>query len=337
MASKNREAFHESGLFYPNSVDSFNVDPRPPSANAHFSFANALVRLQPKDKRLLDAFLEQIKEELAAGNDVLISAESLFRHVIVDEGYLSIGQGTLKDRRLKWETERERFIERLASFFDGLPVEIIMYLRRPDSFMQSMYSEVVVNSTNRQHFGRFIQQYQVRFDYNLSIKMFSKFWDLRLFNFEDAKSSLPFSFFSELGLPEPSRSTTQVTRASIPKAAVLWLCRTKNEKELNARERSIRWLFALQKENATLFRAKEDTTFWSNTSQRDAFLDVSGLRFESIKFAPPSKLPETCNWEDHEHGEAERLFEAWSREKASWIAERKANLVPAFVNSQAPC
>lgn len=336
LASKNREMLSNLGLCYPDSITWFNVDPRLQSSNAHFSFANALVRSSPKDKRMLSGFRNYIEEELSAGNDVLISAESLFRHVMFQDGSANLGQGSEAYKKARWDDGRERFILRLYDYLGGLPVEVVMYLRRPDSFMESMYSEALVSTGNRQDFAKFVREYTIRFEYSAAIERFSRYWKTHLFNFDKEKSSLPTGFFKLLGLPLPTDLSKDAARASVPKSAVLWLRRAKSELEISDRDRKNRWVFGLQKQNADLFHASSKSTFWQTKSQRNDFLELSGLKFGEVEFDRPSDLPPTCIWDEAEHADAEKKYARWVEENAEWLAERAENRVPTFINPQAP-
>lgn len=335
LASSNRDELVSKGLCYPDPVKWFKVDARLQSANAHFSFANALARYNEKDQRQLSRFRNHISESLGKGMDVLVSAESLYRHILIEGEGLVKGNQKPKKRRA-WHQGRAAFIARLAEYLEGLPVEVVMYLRRPDSFMESMYSESISSTGNALDFGRFLQSYTIRLDYNLQIKLFSRYWKLKLFNFEEKKNELPYGFFASLGLPVPSNRRNDIKRTSIPKAAVLWMHAARQARETTDSERKRRWTFALQDENRALFHADEASTFWKSEVTRDKFLASSGLEFGNIRFNSPPRLPATCSWSAAEHNEAERLFAQWVMRNSDWLAERDANYVHAIVNPQAP-
>lgn len=335
LASSNRDELMSKGLCYPDPVKWFKVDARLQSANAHFSFANALARYNEKDQRQLSQFRDHISESLSKGMDVLVSAESLCRHILIE------GEGLLKgnqkpNQRLAWHQGRAAFIARLAEYLEGLPVEVVMYLRRPDSFMESMYSESISSTGNILDFDRFLKSYAIRLDYNLQIKLFARYWKLKLFNFEEKKTELPFGFFASLGLPVPSNPSNDIKRTAVPKAAVLWMHAARQGRETTDSERKRRWTFALQDENRVLFHADEASTFWKSEATRDKFLASAGLEFGNIRFNGPSRLPATCSWSAAEHVGAERLFAQWVMRNSDWLAERDANYVHAIVNPQAP-
>lgn len=334
-ASANRDELASKGLCYPNSCEWFDVDPRLQSSTAHFAFAKALTRLDAVDQRQLGSFKDHILERLDHGMNVLISAESLFRHVII-EGKPGFGTDRSADRRRRWRRGRELFVERLASYLERIPVEVVLYLRRPDSFMESMYSEAMSSTGVQLDFSAYVEDYSSRSNYNLEIELFSRFWKINIFNFESIKRELPAGFFTALGLPVPPDLDSDVKRVSIPKAAVLWMLEARKSQEPSNLERKRRWIFALQHENRALFQADEASTFWKSTSMRDAFLASTGLKFGDICFDHPSQLPPTCTWSTDEHAEAERRFKLWQLKNADWLAERKANLIAAFVDAQAP-
>lgn len=335
LASNSRAFLAEEGLIYPDSVEWFGADPRLQSANAHFIFANALAKMAPRDERRLGRFRAHIDDEIVAGRNVLISAESLYRHVVTDPN-LPMMKGSKSEMRDAWRASRERFIKRLAAFLKGLPVEVVLYLRRPDNFMESMFSESHVSTGNRQGFERFLTKYGIRFEYPWEIELFSRYWQVKLFNFEEEKYGLPIGFFSKLDLPIPTEVKQNAARVSVPKAAVLWLRRAKNTCDVDDRERKNRWVFALQASTRDLFRADEKSTFWADEAQRDAFLDETGLHFGDIVFEAPNGLPPTCVWSGTEHKTAELCFADWSKRNADWLAARAENRVPPFIDPQSP-
>lgn len=335
LAARSRAQLSAEGLSYPNAIEWFKADPRLQSSNAHFSFANALARFNRKDQRQLAAFRDHLAAELTTGKDVLISAESLYRHILDNQGD-PLKKGTAQDRRQIWRRAREAFVARLADFFDGLTVEVVMYLRRPDSFIESLYSESIVSTGNKQAFKKFLRKYEMRFDYRDEIDPFSRNWDLKLFDFETRKKDMPLGFFKSLDLPLPHVNDQEAKRASVPKAAVLWLCTAKTDRSIPSQELKRRWIFALQTENKGFFHADRPSTFWHNTTQRQKFLEQAGLSFRDITFDTPSPLPDTCTWSEAEQADAEVRFAIWEDRNAEWLADREANRVPMFINPQAP-
>ena len=97
-----------------------------PSTNhldfAH-SFANASKRISAEESAVLAK--EWNDESTKNGNRVLLSAESLWRHVLAKEGAETYMQ------------QRDAYLARVANALSDFEVEVVLVFRHPDPFIRS--------------------------------------------------------------------------------------------------------------------------------------------------------------------------------------------------------
>lgn len=96
--------------------------------SSHHGFAQRLARFNSDDQTVLADYRLRLEHALAQGLDVIISAESFYRHV---------DAGVLDDP----DAARISFLDRVADYFSGMPVEVSICFRRPDRMADSMFKE----------------------------------------------------------------------------------------------------------------------------------------------------------------------------------------------------
>lgn len=307
------------GICYPDICDFFPVDPARQHANAHFALANAVADFRPEDRARLADFTASLREAAERFDHVVLSAESLYRHVVKQAPEAPGADPRDAQRRL-----RRRYVKRLARVFGGFDTEVVLYFRRVDRFAESLYAETVVTTDAAPDFAGFLAGEPFRFDYRFQTGLFARHFPLRTFGFEAAaQAGLVASFFRDNGLGAAPPEEPPL-RASVPPHAVLWIRRAKAEAPGGSARRR-RWLFALQPEAAELFRAGTPASFWPDTATRDAFLAREESTLPGIAFPPPApEAAPPCVWTDGMHAAAERAFLAWKQKNRDWIRAREA-------------
>jgi hypothetical protein len=322
IAARNRNELYEKGVCYPESWAFFGKRKWILTANAHFSLFGALEKGRPLDEKNLARFKEYLENEVPRDMTILLSAESMNRHV-------SGGAAGFRARR-------KDYLARLADYFQEFQAEIVLYFREPTAFAESMYSEGVLSSEGALTFEEALDRYLKRFQYAWLRDSYAKHFKVSCHSFEDQKSDLVGNFFKVLDLPVPSDTTETAQRVGIPKPAVLWMFRVKNhmKDQMTREERLSRWLFALQAENADIFRSDERCSFWPDPETRATFRDKMLEGFEDIHFAPLSPVAPQCTWDEAQHEAAERRFLEWQASHAEWLHQRAEAGIAPFVNPQ---
>ncbi|MEL7301275.1 MAG: hypothetical protein AAFM92_12910 [Pseudomonadota bacterium] len=324
IAAKNRDDLFKKGVYYPRSWEFFGNPSHLPSANAHFSLFNALAGLRPRDKKNLQRFRTHLLEEIPDDFTILLSAESLNRHVVPQAASFAEGH--------------RAYIARVAEYFAGFHTEAVVYFRQPSDFAESMYAENAVSYPVIEGFKKAQKSFVKRFQYRELREGYAVHFPISCRSFEAEKDRLPGSFWRDSGLPAPSDILERTRRPSIPKAAVRWIYRAKRHRgaPMERPERLRRWLFAYQDENAQLFRSSVASSFWDGLSDSAAFHDQMLDGFGDIAFARPASVPPRCAWSAQDHAQAEARFAAWQTERADWLRERAERGVPPFIDPEAP-
>ena len=324
VLSENRAHLASVGVWYPRIDEFFPVDSRLPSARQHVAFAAAVANFTPLDRIKIARFVGTIHAHAAEYDRVIISAESMYRHLappLFDPHEESATQ------------QRARYIDRLAAVFSRFDVEVLMYLRSVDRFATSFYAESIMASSNAQTFTKFLNNRVHRFDYRAQIDLFGAYFPLKLRSFEAAaKAGLIERFCEDAGIPGEMPETADRTRPSASNAAVLWLRRAKKEAgTMENIERKRRWHFSLLPINAALFETKNRTDFWTSAAERDDFIETYQSNVSEVTFPPvTSGIAPLARWSDAQHADAERQFHAWHDANEERLKTREANRIPPF-------
>ncbi len=324
VAAKNRDDLYSKGVYYPKSWEFFGNRADLPSANAHFSLFNALAEDRPRDRKNLERFRRHLLDEIPRDMTILLSAESMNRHVIPGETDFAAGH--------------RAYLDRMAAYFEAFHTEVVIYFRQPGGFAESMFSEAAVSSPGHVDFDKAPRRYAERFRYRYVQDSYRAHFPVSCQSFEAQKADLTSAFWTALDLPAPADPRETTRRPSVPKAAVMWIFQAKKDlgEDMGRPERLRRWLFGLQQENADIFRSDEKTTFWSDPEKRAAFHRRMTDGFTGIAFEEPGPLPPRCTWSAEDHARAETRFQAWLTENAAWLKDRAERRIAPFVDPQAP-
>lgn len=141
-------------IYYPdiNIVSKFNH-------YAHHEISHAIAGKSKKiNNEQLKSFFIKISKELEKRN-VILSAEPIYRH------YLDNVEGDI------WE-QKKAYYNKLASLIpNNCQVLLILYIRQPDKFAVSMYSEKVLATRYNATFDEFLEEFDHHFDYNKNIEI----------------------------------------------------------------------------------------------------------------------------------------------------------------------
>ncbi|MDP2580127.1 hypothetical protein Q8W37_09300 [Shimia thalassica] len=321
LASK-RSMLSSRGICYPESWKFFGGNAKQNSANAHAHISTALARNEPSDIRRLRKFSEHLQKEAQTHHTIVLSAEAFNRRVFSVPGQ----SGELAGR--------EAFLDRVRDYFSNFETEVAIVYRRPDQYAESMYSESIANSQSVLSFDGFLKRSEVRFNYGFQLKSLEERFPTLVAKFDDLKDDLVNQFLLKLSLDVSFPKEDEIRRTSISKAGTLWLRRSKREnREMEKREKNLRWLFALQSANASVFGTQNKTSFWSNSRKRDEHIRTSLEGFTRLTFDMPSQAaPRLCSWDDNQHFIAENAYKAWLEKDAQRISRRLAAQMLPFVD-----
>lgn len=184
-------------------------------AHHHLAFAIS----GRKDKKLKDAharrFIDFIDKERRPGEKVLISAEPLYR--------LTLGGGPDVNRwrssaAAYWDA-REAFLERLREYFPFDDVQILICLRRQDSFARSVYQERIKVTKYRDSFATFLHKDRAIFDYYRQVALLARYFPkVEVVTFEQlvANGNLHAAFFNTMGIDLSETEDYPVANISLP-------------------------------------------------------------------------------------------------------------------------
>ncbi|WP_422018756.1 hypothetical protein [Roseibium sp.] len=318
----------KNGVYYPlNWRFFYKSPPESQSKNAHFGFARALANPTGNAKKSLEKFHNDLCEKAKTHHTILLSAESIYRHV--DAMNAPIGTNWSEEER------RRLYLQRLKQYFSEFSTSILLFFRRPDMLAESLYGEVIANTNRFPTFPAHLVNSQHFYDYSTKIIQFKEYFSVNLINYEHACATdllkTAYKYISDE--VEPPKLANNF-RTSLSKSAVLWLRRTKFEKsgKMSEIERRRRWLFALQRSSAHYFDTPTGASYFGNAFSRQLFYENSVENLRDIDFlAPDSSGFCQAQWNDIQHNESEKAFVDWQEKHIKLLVEREAAKIEPFI------
>lgn len=165
--SANRDELRSCGLFYPrNSLGGF------PDHHTHHHVAHAMAGKQnqgtPKDAR---RFFDCLKEEMKEGETAVVSAESMYRHVLP---HARRPADNISDTKWHIAGDPLGYIQAVRECLVDFDVTVMVMLRRQDSFLESLYAETVLNSGYGEAIPEFVRLRGWLADYDGRLGMWGK-------------------------------------------------------------------------------------------------------------------------------------------------------------------
>ena len=295
---------------------------------AHHGLAHRLARFEADDQKVLADYKLRIERALTQGQDVIISAEPFYRQVAA---------GMPGDP----DSARICFMDRLADYFEGLPVEVSICFRRPDRMAESLYKEHGVNTDNKLGFLPWLDKFADRFDYTARLAEFEqRFGPAKVWCFEDAMvKGLLSVFFEEHQLEVSNFENAKADRKSISARAVEWLLSAKRGVEnMSVSERHIRWYYAASKHAHSALVHGRGETFWPEVESRDRFLRAALADFRHADFwNQPAHEPKQISLTEGDQNKVEKHFQKWVRVNRILLKMRKkARLAPYDADDAIP-
>jgi hypothetical protein len=266
-----RAALEACGISYDPSLGQRNR-----SATAHHALARLLGEPETDEtRRLLGFYRKAIARELELGRDVVISSERLYR-MKADDGLGADGA-------------RQRYLDRVAGFFADMPIELIVYFRRPDTYIESFYKELATKP-RAMSFADCIAP-PVSVSYTQRLREFEAcFASVSAFCFEDALADgLVRNFLRRHALADRDLMDTKVRRQSVSFRAAFWLGTRKSRGRTGERPASEMWLFCLDMAHHPLLQDAATDRPWTSPGERAAFYSRMVGGFPHAGFWSPPK------------------------------------------------
>lgn len=292
VLSEHRKELRKQGLVYPEIKPYLGG-----GRHAHHRLAHALVGLERGTLDTAHRFWAHVKAAARPDDTILVSSEAFYRHVHGVKNWRSVSKEDY------WPL-RARYLSHLAEMLgDGTELRVLLFLRRPDSFAESLYRENVTKSLTKAPFYRWLRRSHPLFQYDEQITALSSALpSVEVCRYEDAAAEgLIDAFFRCVGFVAPGPDPW--TRRSPDARLILWMHQRRPGTWQQRRE------FAASQEALDLFDDYGATTLWQSTDDRDAFLGQFDGSYGADFFppAPRDLRPATLSEED-----ARRIDAAWS-------------------------
>jgi hypothetical protein len=251
--AENRLALSQQGIRYPDCRPWFKGG----SELAHHRFAHAFARMDGSAIAAAREFVDDLRCQAAPLT--ILSAEAIYGHLIepMPGGEAWAGEAY-------WQ-RRYDYLRAVAGALDGFDTEVLLFLRRPDSFAESLYRENVTTVSTTKSFAEWRQSKAALFDYTAQVDAFMRAFNrVEVLGYETSSAAgLLNVFFSHVGASAPTTQTWE--RRSADARVVLWFLIAGKG---NSRDRLA---FAGSPEAAELFDDYGKPSLWSSTSERHQF------------------------------------------------------------------
>lgn len=287
-----RKHLRKQGLFYPDTKPHLGG-----GRHAHHRLAHALVGIDSDTAAAARRFLDDIASAAQRSDTLLFSSEAFYRHVCGVKNWRSVS------REDYWPL-RSRYLSHVAGSLSQADVGVLLFLRRPDSFAESLYRENVTKSLTKASFYKWLNRTRPLFHYNEQVEAFAAaFSSVEVCRYEDAVAEgLVEAFFRRIGFEAPAPGPW--TRRSPDARLVLWMRQRRPGTWEQRRE------FVASEEATSLFDDYGATTLWQSAADRDAFLERFDGAYGADFFPPPSgELRPATLTED----QAQCIDAAWAR------------------------
>ncbi len=320
----NRTWLEGRGIAYPDPAPYFRFH----RIDGHHDLAHALASSKPRHVRRAERFRQHLVDLGSRFDRIVLSAEPFYRHVLSRPG------AEPATRTLAGFIEGHRaFVAKTAEYFSPFDVEILLFLRRPDRFVESLYKNAVVTSLYAEGFAAYTRKPEFRFSYTDHLELLGEhFPKITLKSYEGSLAAgIVQTFFEAIGAGPPPTVGSDHLRRSVSNKAALWIERSKREERLNKRKTRTLWHFALLPVARPLFGSDRTSSLWRSAQRRDEFT-TRHMGALPTDFFPPAEpqIAAEATWTDTEHEAATRAFRDWKRHNAVYLMSRALRRVPPY-------
>lgn len=127
--ARHRAHLNALGVLYPRLQPYFAQ-----RTTGHHAFAHALASYNLRDRMKLWGLRRTIDAQMRGKRFGILSAEALYRHTVGLKPHASVDA---------WFDAHKRYLDRVATYLEGYDVQPVIYFRRPEDFIVSLYKEGV--------------------------------------------------------------------------------------------------------------------------------------------------------------------------------------------------
>lgn len=271
LLARHRDVLRSNGIVYPDSSSFLGGNRK-----AHHAFAKALSQPRSDQEVKAQQFAHHLYAQMSEHETAILSAESMWRHL---RGARTLADLPSKDPSAFW-SRRRAYLETVANLLSLFDIEVLVFLRRQDRFVESSYSEVVGRRMVQESFLSWRRERQSLADYTRQIQLFqSVFPRVTVFRYEDSGGRTEHTFQNHLGLDVLPDAPS--ARRSPDARVILWMrmSRPGNWKQ--------RLAFGSSAHAVNLFEDYGRSTLWPCLQQRLEYNSQFEGPYGTQFFAPP--------------------------------------------------
>lgn len=204
------------------------------------------------------------------------------------------------------------YLRKVASFFNGFEIEVLLVFRRADEFAQSLYQTLIKIGHYRGEFAEFLQYAAPLFDFAAQRKAFEEvFGNLKVISFHNLGGCATRGLLKEIGM-ELDKNPIMAKNVSTDARLTFWMQHRNSRGEELAELKALEKHFCNSTQARLLFPDFGLASFWKSQSERIAFHARSDHGFPEGFFPNPSPHAgiEAC-LDDKELARVSTAFESW--------------------------
>ncbi len=304
-----RARLWEHGVLYPSPTAFFG----PQNHEGHNGLLAPLKAPRSAKSVNLDAFRRYLLG-LADGADLtVLSSEGLYGAI---EGHHGLVSPEVSSRSY-WQ-RRRAFVKELAAVTAGFDVTVVVWLRRADTFADSLYRQAVkfnlpssgdpASAPSRHYAGTFSEFRTALapfWEYDRQIALLEEaFGDVTVHRFEDG--GVVETMYEHLGIAPPDAARGHRANASADGRVALWLSGN-DAGTLRQREE-----FGWSAEAVAALKEGSGGSLWESDDERAVFLaELPSARFGADFFPEPEPLVSSARLTDGDAARLTAAFDLW--------------------------
>lgn len=274
------------GIVYPNA----NLYSS--SQKAHHFFAHAVAEAYQWHYLTAINFISALKKD--SNQIVLLSSEAIYRHTLN------------KNSRSYWK-RRQAYIKRLSELVEEFDVELLIFFRRRDRFIESVYHERVYKG-DTETFYKTLEKKKPALDYGKQVSLLNSHFRLvKIYSYENAiKYGLINTFLNAIDCGDILHAEDKHVweRISSDARVTLWMA---EKNRLDLKDLSKRQLFSKSKAIKKLFKDHGKLTLWPGNKLRSEFLSAY------YDFNPISDNRTSVTYTDNERSLLDKAYQEYLR------------------------
>jgi hypothetical protein len=242
-----REKLRQRGIFYPDPSYLGS------GQHAHHNLAHAYGN-RPNYRRRAETFLAKVRKEANEHETVMLSSEAVYRQ--------------LSNKNGGYWNRRTDYLKSLAAALSGFEVEVLLFFRRRDYFVESLYHEHVLAGLPTGPFNTFVETHLNLLDYDRQVQAFkAEFQRVQIQSYEAANGNVVQTFFRLHGI-DISAVAEPRERLSVDGRVTMWIAQeAKRSEYMDDVLLSLKG-FAKSGVASGLFTDERKVTLWQSMEKR---------------------------------------------------------------------